>query len=257
MKPRGTTKEEHGLVAILDALGAANFGAPEVEQFLNARHEVLQLLHEKAEDLLDGPSGPQIAAAKISTFTFNDTIIITFRSGGQPPTLQQICSFLLVIRKFVVDSLAHGILFRGSVGAGRFHINDKTNTVMGEAVSDAAAWYEEAQWIGVHCTPRCSLFIDSLLERTTKKTKTQIMVDYDVPLKGGKSCRLKAVNWPRIFLLPKINPWGTKEEPRAKLLELLSTHTIPMGVENKYQNTVHFFDRCMELLAAYESRADS
>jgi hypothetical protein len=257
MKIRGKTKEEHGLVAILDALGAANFGAAEVEQFLNARQKVLQLLHEKAEDLLDEPSRPQLMAATISTFTFNDTIVITFRSGANAPTLQQVCSFLMVIRKFVVDSLAHGILFRGAVGAGRFHINESTNTVMGEAVSDAAAWYEEAQWIGVHCSPRCSLFIDSLLERTTKKTKTQIMVDFDVPLKGGKSCRLKAVNWPRIFLLPKINPWGSKENSRAKLLELLSAHTIPMGVENKYQNTIHFFDRCMELLAAYESRSDA
>jgi hypothetical protein len=68
---------------------------------------------------------------------------------------------------------------------------------------------------------------------------------------------MKAVNWPRIFLLPKINPWGPKEQPKAKLLELLAAHTIPMGVENKYQNTIQFFDRCMELLAAYETRADT
>jgi hypothetical protein len=254
MKPRENTKKGNGLVAILDALGAANFSSTEVRQFLKARQEVLQLLREKAEDLLDNSVGPQIAETKISTFTFNDTIVITFRSGKQAPTLNQTCKFLLVIRKFLVDSLAQGILFRGAIGAGHFYINDDTNTVMGEAVSDAAAWYEEAQWVGVHCTPKCSLSINAQLERAKRKTRTQIIVDYDVPLKGGKICRLKAVNWPRIFQLPKINPWGTDVQPKAKLLELLSAHTIPMGVENKYHNTIQFFDRCMELLEEYVSQ---
>jgi hypothetical protein len=28
-------------------------------------------------------------------------------------------------------------------------VDDTTNTVMGEAVSDAAAWYDKADWIGI------------------------------------------------------------------------------------------------------------
>ncbi len=116
-------KTEHGLVAILDALGASQFGNKEVAHYLNAREQVLLLLNKKTKDIFGDSIGSKITKTQISVFTFNDTILITFRSGKQLPTLKQICGFLLIIRKFVVDSLYHGILFRGAIGAGGFHMS--------------------------------------------------------------------------------------------------------------------------------------
>src|SRR5881628_2187217 len=101
----------------------------------------------------------------ITTFTFNDTVLIILRTGAKEPTLRNISSFFTILRKFFVDSLAHQILFRGAISIGTYYVNDDTNIVMGQAVTDAAAWYDKADWIGVHATPRATLLIQRHLER--------------------------------------------------------------------------------------------
>jgi hypothetical protein len=55
------------------------------------------------------------------------------------PTSDEVRHFSILLRRFQVDSLLHGILFRGSISVGRFHVDDESNTVMGPAVTDAAA----------------------------------------------------------------------------------------------------------------------
>jgi hypothetical protein len=241
VKIQSTAEAKNGLVAILDALGAANFGDAEIQRFITARAQVLGLLADKAENVLS-----DLADTTLDTFTFNDTILVTCSSGSTAPTLSQISAFLLIIRKFLVDSLANKILFRGSISIGKFYSNDDTNTVLGDAVSDAAAWYNQAAWIGVHCTPKCSLTIDAILQKEDA-TRGHILVDHSIPLRDGRVVPAKAVNWPKIFLKAHLNPWKSDEKPKAKLLELLSQHAIPLGIENKYHNTILFFDRCMEL----------
>jgi len=61
------TKHKHGLVAILDALGAAAYGPTEIDRFMDSRDVVLRLAQEKAEEMLE--------VNLMSTFTFNDTIV--------------------------------------------------------------------------------------------------------------------------------------------------------------------------------------
>lgn len=240
--------QAHGLVAILDALGARNFETSEIEQFLNAREHVLGILKEKSEDLTaEGGSG-QIPDKLVTTFTFNDTVVVTFRSPTEQPDPKQLQRFLITIRNFLVHSLDQGVLFRGAIGAGRFYINERTNTVMGDAVSDAAICYEEAQWLGIHCTPRCSMLINAGRERSSSK-RSHVVIDYEVPLREGKR-RAKALNWPRVFQLPNTRPWEEDGNPRAKLLELLARKKIPVKDENKYLNSIAFFDHCMATLAA-------
>src|SRR5437867_5996672 len=119
---------ENGLVAILDALGAADYSDTEIRRFMRSRENVLALLTQKAEDVLG-----DIKAEMITTFTFNDTVLIILRTGTREPTLRDISSFFTILRKFFVDSLAHQILFRGSVAIGTYYVNDDTNTVMGQA----------------------------------------------------------------------------------------------------------------------------
>src|SRR6266481_2427783 len=138
---RTPSEREHGIVAILDALGAASYGDAEIKRFIDSRHLVLQLLTEKALDVFG-----EIGSDMITTFTFNDTILIVFRTGQQEPRLKQISDFFTIMRKFLVDSLANRILFRGAIAIGAFYANDETNTVMGPAVTDAASWYDKADW---------------------------------------------------------------------------------------------------------------
>jgi hypothetical protein len=233
---RTPSEREHGIVAILDALGAASFGDAEIKRFIDSRQVVLQLLNQKAEDVFG-----EIREPMITTFTFNDTILIVLRTGDQEPRLKQISDFFTIMRKFLVDSLANRILFRGSIAIGSFYANDETNTVMGPVVTDAAAWYDKAEWIGAHATPRSTLVIQRWLEHNDK-TRAHVMLDYDVPLKGGTVVRTKAVNWPKVFFIDTISPCEGRIEPKEKLLEFLTQHQVPWGTESKFYNTVAFFD---------------
>jgi hypothetical protein len=219
----------------MDALGAASYGDAEIRRFMNSRDVVMEMFNAKAEDVLG------ISASMVTTFTFNDTIVIVLRTGDQEPQLKQVSDFFTIMRKFMVDSLQHGILFRGAVAIGTFHVNEQTNTVMGQAVTDAAAWYNKAEWMGLHATPRATLVIDRCLEHD-HVTKGNVMLDYGVPLKDGATVRAKVVNWPKVFFVNSIRPCDSDDEAKEKFLEFLSVHPVPLGTEKKYFNTVDFFD---------------
>ena len=82
----------------------------------------------------------------------------------------------------MVDSLVEGILFRSSVSLGTFYVDDDTNTVMGPAVTDAAAWYDSADWVGINATPHATLAIQALIEHE-RGTVGHVLIDYPVPMK--------------------------------------------------------------------------
>lgn len=235
--------EEHGLVAVLDALGASSYGPAEINRFLNARAIVLERL-----DIMKDEIGT-IDPTHLTTFTFNDTIIVALRCGEVAPTLKRSATFAALIRKFMVDSMANGILFRGSAALGRFHVDTESNTIMGDAITDAAQWYEESEWIGVHFTPRSYLELQRMIE-TSEDKKAWAFIPYAVPRRGGGAIETFAINWPKIFLVPKLRPWGDDMKPRAKLLRFLSQHRVPMGTEGKYLNTLKFFDHSLRLEAS-------
>ena len=233
MKTPSTARNQNGIVAILDALGASGYLQREIDRFIESRKVVIDLLNEKVEDL-------PIDEDSVTTFTFNDTIVIVLKTERQA-TLQEIVSFFVLLRKFMVDSLVHGILFRGAVAEGTFYAKEEANSIMGKAISDAAAWYDKADWIGVHATPRTSLVISRYLE-TAKAKRPYLMIDYRVPLTDGGIVEAKVVNWAKGFFAPKISPCKGNKSPRATLLELLTAHDIPRGTESKYINTLAFFD---------------
>ena len=151
-----------------------------------------------------------------------------------------------MLRKFAVDSLAQGILFRGSVSVGKFYVSKDTNTVMGAAVTDAAAWYDAADWIGINATPLATLVIQALVEQGHGDIE-HLLVDYSVPLKNRPALLLKAVNWPKAFVVSGLTPCADGEKPRAKCLSLLAEHKVPKGTESMHFNSIAFFDHCIEL----------
>ena len=233
--------KQRGAVAILDALGASSYGPAEIAQFLNSRERVLAELNEWVEEVHGSVS---IEPSDLVTFTFNDTIIIVLRYGTQPE-LKATASFAALLRKFLVDSMRNGLLFRGAAALGEFYVDDKTNTVMGDAVTDAAQWYERADWIGVHFTPRSYIELMRMFE-TSEDDKRWAFASYKVPLRGGEALTTYAVNWPKIFITPKLRPWMGNLPPRAKLLRFLARHKVPLGTEQKYFNTLKFFDDVVE-----------
>jgi hypothetical protein len=229
-----------GLIAILDALGAATYSESEIERFLESRELVLNKLNERAE-------AGKIDKKRLKVFTFNDTVVIVYLARrGQNVRLEDVTTFAFRLRAFMIQSLEHQILFRGSISIGPFYgVDDDTNTVMGPAVSDAAAWYDKPDWIGISATPHATIYIDSLLESSKDKYK-MIIVDHEVPLKGRPAVRVKTINWPKAFYVSGLRPYGSVGA-RAALLEMLAKHQAPLGTEAKYYNTIAFFDHiCRE-----------
>lgn len=234
-------EQKQGLIAILDALGAATYNDREISKFLNSRELVLELLKRKANAK---EVRGDIKASLVTTFTFNDTVLIVYRTPD-PATLDDVEHFCLLLRKFAVDSLAQGILFRGSVSIGKFYVDDDSNTVMGTAVTDAAAWYDSADWVGINATPHATLVVQALLRG--RRDLDHLLVDYPVPFKNHPAIVLKAVNWPKAFFVKGLRPISEGEDPRGKCLALLAQHRVPKGTESKHFNTVAFFDYCTAL----------
>jgi len=234
---------EFGAVAILDALSASTYTETEIEEFLRSRDRVLEELTAWVEE----PHGSvKIQPQELETFTFNDTIVIVLRGGSAPLDFDKVTSFAAVIRKFIVDSMAAGLLFRGAAALGTFRVDTDTNTVMGDAVTDAAAWYAQAEWVGVHFTPRSFLELSEMYETSGSKRRCA-MLNYDVPLHGDEKLNTFAINWPKILLVPSLSPWNNPLSPRAQLLRTLGQHRVPLGTEQKYLNTLAFFDHSLKI----------
>lgn len=234
--------QKHGIIAILDALGAAGYGDREIAKFLESRERVLMILQEKAHAK---EVRGEIERSAVSTFTFNDTVLIVFRTPTQP-SLEDVEHFGLLLRKFAVGSLAQGILFRGSLSIGKFYVDDDSNTVMGAAVTDSAAWYDAADWVGINATPHASMVIQALIEQSGGDLG-RVFVDYKIPFKDRPALALKALNWPKGFYVRGVRPLQPGEKERAKCLAFLSDHGVPKGAEAKHFNTMAFFDHCVKL----------
>ena len=144
-------------------------------------------------------------------------MLIAYRAKGDRTTRLELELFCRLLRAFQVDSLNNGIRFHGSMSMGLFHrMSERSNMIMGPAVSDAARDYEVANWIGIHLTSGASLELE------------YVLVDYDVPMKTGSSRRLKSINWPRGFYVRGLCPPGTPS-PRALFLERLARERAPAG----------------------------
>jgi hypothetical protein len=227
----------NGLVAILDALGAKNYSEEEIFRFLDSRDTVLEKLAERAR------SG-HIDKARLQFFTFGDTIVIVYRALEQV-SYKDLSEFGLRMRAFMMHSLTSQILFRGAISLGRLYVDDASNTVMGAAVSDAADWYDRADWIGLQTTPHASMYIEAKLGRLNKNLD-HVFFNYDVPLKGGGHVAVKAINWPKAFYVRGLRPPG-RHPTRSMLLSLLAEHQSPRGTEAKFFNSIAFFDKVVEV----------
>jgi hypothetical protein len=101
-------------------------------------------------------------------------------------------------------------------------------------------------WIGIQTTPKTAIAIQSVIERDGD-AKTRLMLDYNVPLKDGKTILVKAVNWPKAFFVPDLTPCSEGEKEREKLFQLLAQHSVPLGTEQKFINTVALFDHSVNV----------
>jgi hypothetical protein len=220
-----------GFIALLDALGVSSYSLESSKIFIRNRDiliEQLQTISAKLGELERDLISPEI-------FTFGDTLLFTWNVGKE-----RIMKGLVPVGEWISTAILLGIrykmLFRGSISVGEY-ITEK-NTVVGPAVADAAAWYEDADWFGVTLTPSLEFHLISLIESEYGKEKVDFekwFVEYPIPRKMGNK-RQWCVSWPY-----KIWESQKPPSPKSTLSTMLWDFPKPKGTETKYQNSFQFF----------------
>lgn len=231
-----TYKPKYGIVCLVDALGAKNFSEKEVIEFLKSREVIHQALKDKITQQIEvrGIKDPKLAF-------FNDTIIIAIEVNIDKPGEEYIAlkAMGIIVRKLISDGISKRIFFRGAIGIGSFFLDLDKDTVIGQAVADAANWSEMPEMIGCILTPRASMVLEK--HRVNDNLPSWIYLDYEAPLKSGKQ-KMVCINWPKAFFLDEIKPIGCKEGEELKYLYTkISGGVIPKATECKYYNTIDFF----------------
>jgi len=258
-------KECYGVVILLDFLGVSLFNNEECKRFLKIRNEIMDhidnaepLLRENTGDL--GKSLPD--DFKIKSFAFGDNLMITIDLGidskkfldeniYEAYKIMPIPYISHFVSRSFIYAMENKYIFRGAISIGNFiesRNNENDVSVIREAVADAAAWHEKADWGGVIFTPKASYYLDGiqlnykLLRKEEaeiyKNIQYQSYLKYPVPIKASQQKELWAIAWPSQLFLDSKN--RSKIESQKYIHLLLSEMPITKGTEEKYENTLNF-----------------
>jgi hypothetical protein len=205
-------------------------------QFLKSRSVIQKALNDKIQDAIDarGIHKPQIAL-------FNDTIVVAIKCDANSKSEETaIAAMGTIARKVIVDGIARKILYRGAIGVGQYFDDLKNNTIIGEAVSDAAAWYESYDMIGCILTPRTELVLRSH-RYASLSSPAGLFIEFKVPTKEMRT-RMLCVNWPRALYNAQLRPEGCKTTLEAEFLYTkFGGNPLPKYAECKIANSIEFF----------------
>ncbi len=256
-------QSKYGIVVMLDALGARALTMDGAKEFIKKRDQIIQTAQILSR--LSGPiysaKGAQSQPAALTTF--GDNVVITWEIAEDVVSM---ALFVLAHRLafLIAEGIRCGLLFRGAVAVGEYvreYGHDKA-TILGPAIGDVASWHEQALWVGIVATPACGLRLsrdasDSMslngppgvsLHLSKDGVKAISFCKYDkVPLKGNRTMGMWAVSWPAVFLTETILQRNGKlnvniQGGQKLLYRYLANLSVPFGTEDKYTNTVEFFD---------------
>jgi hypothetical protein len=259
-------KIENGLVVLLDALGVSRFSIDECADFVRKRNEIVAaasqsyLLDENRELLKDNLKATTSAQ-------FGDTLLYAWTFDEKSDVAKSVLfDFLMMwLANLLWNGIEQQVFYRGAISFGPILIAD-THTVIGPAVADAAAWYEQADWFGVFATPSCGIAIDylKLIRKeinpdnygkelsdisidtcgisAVAETYSPALMRYEVPLHGGDK-EMLAVSWPYAGVRKEKNKANAKKALFAALSSL--PKPLAKGVEGKYEKSIKFFDHCI------------
>lgn len=241
-----------GIVVIIDALGTSLATIEEAQRFIRTRDTVLKQASESWNERFWSSQRNYASIRSPDTYTFGDTILLFWEIKEEDlDELLPVVGWWLA--RFFESALMSNIYFRGAMSIGEFIEDSTSNTVIGPAVADAAAWFEAADWIGVIATPACGFYLSKMATVVSAKSERSrhpfeydlMLVQYDVPMKSGVTTRLWAVNWALYFSLQT-----SLLEQDASLYLSLRGQPVPRGTEQKYANLLAFYRHVKQESAA-------
>ncbi|MBU1319510.1 MAG: hypothetical protein KKH67_10010 [candidate division Zixibacteria bacterium] len=236
------TQEKEGIVAILDVLGSRTFSIEDSQAFLLKRNRLLDSIEDNRQLIreLKMQEGQDWILPEV--ISFGDSFVISWEVKNK--SIWFLLAVGLWLSKIIATGFRNGLLLRGALSYGMY-IKDAT-AVLGPAVTDAANWYDRPQWIGAIATPSCGHKLSYIEEYSIAAGKQEdldmlstVFMKHSVPIKGSENVLLWSVAWPHQFLeMPIENGMSG----RSAFHFLLSKFPVPYSTENKYANTIAFFD---------------
>jgi hypothetical protein len=150
----------------------------------------------------------------IFSYCFEDEIQQALEIHGQ------LCQWV------IPQSIKSEIPVRGATAYGEFSIQD--NIFIGQAIDEAAAWHEQADWIGVHLTPSAEFVFQC-------SSITSAWHPYSPPLKSKSNYHLHAVNWKNSWMGDGVESMETLKNRFRKF------SPIAPEIAGKFFNTLDFY----------------
>lgn len=227
----------YGYVILVDALGTKGATAHMRPQALVDRWQAFIKDVEDWTEKVNLKSGSSGSVAKSIPFSDTAFICIEPRKGENDYVTDVIWldDFASILR----DAISVGIFLRGAISYGLYY--HKNSQVFGPAVEEAAAWYEETDWIGVSATPSLGHVLD-LLERKRGAVKSSFFVKHEVPFKRPelKRCPMWALGWP----LTAAEQDDVKGEVQTAFIHFGGS--VSPAVYPKFRNTLEFIKTLRE-----------
>ena len=239
---------KHGIVVLLDALGARGLTPSAAAQYLETLNDLRNDLEDNKSAIQQGLKSA-IAVASLADLRprfFGDTILLTCELRKDDAFPHLFDSIMLLVAMLVGRAVQRGVLFRGAVAIGEY-IED-LNVAIGPAVTDAATWHDKINQVGVICTPRTTLFLKAAIARGSPATVPGDPVGGSVfletvPTHNG-DCETYVLDW--VAVVVRLLSIETDKAPIEWYYHYFSQLEIPAGTEEKYANTERYFLKRLE-----------
>ena len=206
---------QFGAILMIDALGVSSYDIDQCKRFIkffkDSKKQYEQTKNEEIE-MNKEPNPYNFSLPNSNILQFGDTIIMywTIDRENTDEYLNLIQFVAQEAQVWIGTGIDFGVLFRGSISIGDFIVGE--NTILGPGIFDANEWYNKANWFGVIFTPKCRIFVESVIN-SLKGSKDEsikrhigllsqfLIIPYDVPLKKTglffkRKKRFLTVTWP-------------------------------------------------------------
>lgn len=226
-------EKKTGYVAHLDMLGFKKAVERDPKRAWKALNCLWDLHLEIPKQEIPIKSTGKVLKGHVKAIFNSDTIVFYTNEANE----EDFFSIIVCSAKFFGRSLRDCCIpLRGGIAHGDFLVDPGRNLYTGIPFIKAYDIGEKAKWFGI------------VIDRTvlTPKDISQISsypvyVEWDVPLKDGKTERNIVVNWPLIFRDHLHVPSSAKELYEGAFKHLFGPYDLLTGdVKCKYQNTLDF-----------------
>lgn len=237
----------YGVVCILDALGTKGVTREEEAELKFMKWRLIESLFKAIEE-----NQPSVISNKdivLRLASFSDTILITIGAKNKELATQSFETFAKLLRMIIRNTFSFDNLLRGSFSIGEYYQKEKVSLIFGDAVDDAAAFYERPLLAGIIATPRTS----KLLHQEGFQTVSDMrFVEYNVPVQTLKKIEAKPIStltFNTAASLPSLQTTRHNLAIRRQRYEnrlkdtdnMEETHTLHKIVR-KYKETEQFLD---------------